>query len=255
MKSLRAALVGFVLVSGCTGGISGLAVPGTGATDSGTTPVTASDASTVTDPGITGVPTSSLGIPCAVQMVFQTRCQSCHSAPPVNGAPMPLVTLADMRSPALSNKMVTVAQMASDRMNSATSPMPPRGATPATAAEIKTVTDWVTAGAPVGIICGAPTTGGGGGTGGAGPGSGSGGTTGGTTTGGGGATGTVTATGVPCDIQTLLQTRCLGCHSDPPANNAPMPLTTFEFLFLSLSLCLFLVTRRRKHSCPPKSWS
>jgi hypothetical protein len=113
-------------------------------------------------------------------------------------------------------------------MNNAASPMPPRGATPATAAEIKTVTDWVAAGAPVGIACGAPTTttGSGGAPGTVGPGSGSGGTTGGM----GGNTGTVTANGMPCDIQALLQTRCLGCHSDPPVNGAPMPLVSFANL-------------------------
>jgi uncharacterized membrane protein len=230
MTSLRAAsgrlVLGLVLISGCTGGISGLAVPPRTTTDASTTPVILPDASVATDTGTWGVPTSALGIPCAVQTVFQTRCQGCHSNPPVNGAPMPLITLADMRAASRSNPLLTVAQMAAMRMNNTTAPMPPKTATAATPAEIQTVSDWVASSAPVGLACG-------GGTVGPGTGTGAGGTTGGGTTGGAGATGTGTGTvavGVPCDIQTLLQTRCQGCHSNPPANGAPVPLITYANL-------------------------
>jgi len=201
--------------------------------DSGINVTTGSDASSSTGAGggsVTGVPTSALGIPCAVDTVFKTRCQSCHSKPPINGAPMPLVTLGDLRNPALSNPALTVAAVASARMNNAAAPMPPRGATAATPAEIQIVTDWVAAGAPVGVACSAPVTGSGGGPGttvGPGAGTGSGGTTG---TGSGGSTGTGTANGMPCDIQALLQTRCLGCHSNPPINGAPMSLVSYANL-------------------------
>src|SRR3954451_8156668 len=34
-------------------------------------------------------------LPCNVEQVLVTRCQSCHQRPPVYGAPMPLVTFAD----------------------------------------------------------------------------------------------------------------------------------------------------------------
>jgi uncharacterized membrane protein len=230
----------FVLGAGCTGGISGL-LPGASTPDSGLTPVVSGDAGgsgTSTGAGSGGstgsVTTSSLGIPCGVQMVLQTRCQRCHSAPPVNGAPMALMTLADLRAPAHSNATLTTAQVVAARMNNTTAPMPPPGATPATAAEIKIVTDWVAASAPAGIICGAPTTGTGTGADagvdaatGIGTGVGTGVVGGGT----GGSGGTVvTATGIPCDIQTLLQTRCQGCHSSPPVNGAPMSLVTYANL-------------------------
>ncbi len=189
MRKLHVAVVSITLITGCTGGITGLVVS---PPDGSTTNVNGNDASSTSGVGGTpsGVPTSSLGIPCAVATVLQTRCQSCHSNPPANGAPMPLMTLADLR---------------------------------------KTITDWVAAGAPVGIVCNAPTTGG---TGGAGPAttSGSGGAPG--TVGGGGATGTATVTpaGFPCDIQAILQNHCVGCHSNPPANGAPMPLTSYDFV-------------------------
>jgi len=38
---------------------------------------------------------SSLGIPCDPNRVLQDVCQHCHSAPPQNGAPFPLVTYED----------------------------------------------------------------------------------------------------------------------------------------------------------------
>jgi uncharacterized membrane protein len=215
---------------GCTGGGTGL---GTDHGDSGATNVgggsgTSDPSSSGAGGSLGGIPTTSLGIPCAVQTVLQTRCQGCHSSPPVNGAPMSLMTLADLRNPARSNPMLTVAAMASMRMNNAATPMPPRGAVPATAAEIKIVTDWVAGSAPVGIICGAPPITGAGGSGTVGPARGLGGASG--TAGAGGAAGTVTAGGIPCDIQALLQSRCQGCHSNPPMNGAPMSLVSYANL-------------------------
>lgn len=29
------------------------------------------------------------------------------------------------------------------------------------------------------------------------------------------------------DIRIIIQSNCISCHSDPPTNNAPMPLTTY----------------------------
>jgi hypothetical protein len=51
------------------------------------------------------------------------------------------------------------------------------------------------------------------------------------TTGDAGAAGTGDPTEIangvfPCEVATLLATRCLGCHSDPPRDGAPMALTT-----------------------------
>jgi hypothetical protein len=41
---------------------------------------------------------SSLGIPCDPNRVLQNVCQHCHSAPPQNGAPFPLVTYEDTQA-------------------------------------------------------------------------------------------------------------------------------------------------------------
>jgi hypothetical protein len=88
-------------------------------------------------------------LPCDVQQVLATRCQSCHSSPPV-GAPMALVTYADMMAPSLVDPTKNCAQTSVARMKSTTLPMPPAPATPATTTEIATLQNWITAGYPMG---------------------------------------------------------------------------------------------------------
>src|SRR5690242_8867809 len=112
-------IVSVTLFAGCTGAISGLINTMTGSPDGGTSSTGSGGTTGPTgaggDTGTTS--TAGLGIPCAVQQVLQTRCQGCHSNPPVAGAPMPLLNLADLRAPAKSNPLVTVAQMVSVRIN------------------------------------------------------------------------------------------------------------------------------------------
>jgi hypothetical protein len=38
---------------------------------------------------------SDAELPCAIDVILRARCQECHTDPPRNGAPMPLVTYAD----------------------------------------------------------------------------------------------------------------------------------------------------------------
>jgi mono/diheme cytochrome c family protein len=40
-----------------------------------------------------------------------------------------------------------------------------------------------------------------------------------------GAAGTGLATGLPCDVQGVLENRCIGCHGDPPVPGAPLLLS------------------------------
>src|SRR5580692_10111133 len=42
-------------------------------------------------------------LPCDVDTVLVGHCQQCHSNPPQYGAPMPLVTYADLQAPSHSN--------------------------------------------------------------------------------------------------------------------------------------------------------
>lgn len=102
--------------------------------------------------------TTNAGLPCNVQAVYQTHCTSCHAATPINGAPMPLVTRANLTAPSSVSAAMTFAQRTVVRMQSTTSPMPPAPGALVSATEIQTVQSWITAGYPAGT-CG--TTGGG----------------------------------------------------------------------------------------------
>jgi hypothetical protein len=64
-------------------------------------------------------------VPCSISQALASNCQKCHASEPVFGAPMPLVTLADLQKPSKSNPSLTVAQASVKRMNDAMSPMPP----------------------------------------------------------------------------------------------------------------------------------
>src|SRR6266700_1217752 len=44
-------------------------------------------------------PDPDIPLPCDVQGVLQDVCQHCHTKPPQNGAPFPLITGADTRRP------------------------------------------------------------------------------------------------------------------------------------------------------------
>jgi hypothetical protein len=108
---------------------------------------------------------SAAGLPCDVQSVLSMRCGSCHGVVPAQGAPMSLVSYADLTAPSLSNPSMTRAVLSVARMQSASLPMPPAPATPASATETATIQTWINAGYPAGT-CGASPDGGAGGDGG-----------------------------------------------------------------------------------------
>ena len=224
-----------LLSIGCTGvvGVSGDfdagARPGTGLTGEGGATGAGQSG------GVSGGPTTGIGgragiggaagaggpangLPCDVQALLQTRCVTCHAATPVNGAPMPLVTYANLTAASLASPTQTYAERALARIQLTVGQMPPAPAAHATTAEIQALSTWVSAGYPAGT-CGV-VTGAGGSAGGQGAGgrSGSGGAAGGT------------GAGLPCAVQTVYQAHCTSCHASPPVNGAPMPLVTYANL-------------------------
>jgi hypothetical protein len=100
----------------------------------------------VADAGMPGAPASG-GLPCDVERVLVTRCQSCHQRPPLYGAPMPLVTFADAMATAPAAGTQVWRAM---RAKVAAGLMPPGGSPggPLTAAETATLMSWLDAGAP-----------------------------------------------------------------------------------------------------------
>jgi len=81
--------------------------------------------------------------------VLSTYCYACHGPLPAGGAPMSLVTYAELMAPAKSDPSLRVADVCLSRMRDAQQPMPPQGASPS-AAEVQTFADWLGAGAPMG---------------------------------------------------------------------------------------------------------
>jgi cytochrome c551/c552 len=94
------------------------------------------------------------GLPCEVDTVLKSRCQSCHASTPLFGAPMPLVTYADLHAPAKSDASKMVYELVEARTHDTAKPMPQPPNAPLSAADQKTIDDWVAAGAPMGAACG-----------------------------------------------------------------------------------------------------
>jgi hypothetical protein len=116
----------------------------------------------------TGGTSASSGLPCDVDKVFADNCRQCHGAVPKFGAPMPLVTHADLVAPAKSDASKKVFELVGARIHDTAAPMPQPPNPPLDAADQKVIDDYVAAGAPASTDnCGG--TGGSGGTGGAMP--------------------------------------------------------------------------------------
>jgi len=81
-------------------------------------------------PGADGGPGGSSGgvgdgsLPCAVDKVLADNCRKCHSSPPQYGAPMPLVTLADLHAAAKSDPSRKVFELVPERIGNDQKPMP-----------------------------------------------------------------------------------------------------------------------------------
>jgi hypothetical protein len=93
-------------------------------------------------------------LPCDVQTLLVQRCDSCHGSTPSGGAPRSLVTYANLTSTDPATPSMTEAQVALQRMQNTTSPMPPSPASPATSSEIATLQNWINAGYPSGSCSG-----------------------------------------------------------------------------------------------------
>lgn len=127
-----------------------------------------------------GLQPSGLAMPCEVETIVKARCQSCHGAQLIGGAPMTLVTLDDFQrdytlktTPGMIGQTMKTFQIAKIRVNreNGTGAMP-QGAALA-AADLATLNNWLVGGAQAGTACAQVT----GGTGGGGAVSGTGGST------------------------------------------------------------------------------
>jgi hypothetical protein len=147
---MAAAGVAMGMVLGCVGpnginstggGASGQGGSGAGAGTGGSTG--------------TGTTTTTIGgdsgLPCDVATLLSAQCTSCHGSPVSGGAPMSLLTYAELTAPSKTDATKSNAQLSVERMNSASAPMPPGVHLPA--ADIAVMASWVSAGTPMGT-CG-----------------------------------------------------------------------------------------------------
>lgn len=86
-------------------------------------------------------------LPCEVRDLLVARCQSCHGSP-VKGAPISLVTYADLVGKSTKDPKKTYAERSLLRMSDAMSPMPPGPAPTVPQKEIDAFAAWVSAGYP-----------------------------------------------------------------------------------------------------------
>jgi uncharacterized membrane protein len=89
-------------------------------------------------------------LPCEVQAVLSEVCDVCHSSPPQNGAPIPLVTYADTQAPFTALPTydhVPTWRVMGDAVQSGLMPAPWPGVM-LSADQEQTLLSWVDAGAP-----------------------------------------------------------------------------------------------------------
>jgi cytochrome c551/c552 len=94
------------------------------------------------------------GLPCDVDAVLATHCRTCHSDPPQFGAPLPLTTWAALHRPSPSDPSSQVYQVVAKKIADDLDPMPPSPNPRLSAADRKTLADWVAGGAPSSsVVC------------------------------------------------------------------------------------------------------
>jgi hypothetical protein len=135
---LAAGLLAVTLDAACGGGDP--------ASPTFTPTVTADDASSSSDDASS--PATGT-IPTDVEAVLSARCQTCHQDPPLNGAPFPLLTYADVHG--LFDDTIPKYQEMHALIQPDGSPHMPFGTAPQLdATQFSTLDDWLVAGAPSG---------------------------------------------------------------------------------------------------------
>lgn len=103
--------------------------------------------------------TEGEGMPCAIDEVLSRNCRSCHGATP--SSPMSLLSYDDLLAPSLSDSSRSVAQLALDRMQSSTAPMPPGAPGSVHVDDLAVWAQWLLDGTPTGECGGTGSTTGG----------------------------------------------------------------------------------------------
>jgi hypothetical protein len=84
---------------------------------------------------------------CAALSVIRANCQGCHGSQPLYGAPMPLVTIDDLRARAVSDASKYVYQLVGQRIHDDQKPMPQPPNPRLSATDTATLDAWIAGGA------------------------------------------------------------------------------------------------------------
>jgi hypothetical protein len=94
-----------------------------------------------------GTTTAATGLPCDVDAVLKSRCQTCHGNPTQFGASASLVTYDDLQQAGPgANSAKKVYELVHDRINDASRPMPPTPNPLLSAADKATLDGWISGG-------------------------------------------------------------------------------------------------------------
>jgi hypothetical protein len=117
----------------------------------GVTPPVADAAAASGDGSLPSIPPTPAGegLPCDVAQVLAAKCQTCHRRPPLFGAPMPLLSLADSRAPSPTGQGLIWESMRA-KVSKGLMPPPTTPTGPLSPAEKDTLLAWLNAGAPAG---------------------------------------------------------------------------------------------------------
>jgi hypothetical protein len=139
------ALTTLLVPLSCGGGATNLANPGD-----------TNDAGASThDPTPPTFPTTGEPLPCDVDEVFAQHCRECHTNPPLYGALMPLQFRDNLIAPARSDASKKVYELVGARIHDDAHPMPQPPKARLSAADMKTLDDWIAQGAPAATSCAA----------------------------------------------------------------------------------------------------
>ncbi len=92
------------------------------------------------------IPTKT-GLPCDLDAILKTRCQTCHGAEPMYGASVPLVTWDDLQKPGPgANASKKVYELLQGRIHDDARPMPPSPQPRLDAKELAVIDDFIASG-------------------------------------------------------------------------------------------------------------
>ena len=100
--------------------------------------------------GAGSVTTGAGDLPCDVDAVLARNCRQCHGSPPSFGAPMPLLSSADLHAAAKLAAGKKVYEAVGMRIHDDAAPMPQAPNPRLSAADMATLDSWIVAGAPAG---------------------------------------------------------------------------------------------------------